>query len=161
MTVREALNAGSATHASDGVVRVAAEVAAELSGGAEPAALADEVRAALALPAETPASGPAVAVENASVLMLEGIALTCDALAGAIGTPIDDEELIAALVAVDALVKAGDTEHAREAFTDVAADVMADSEVSRYFGEALPRGTSLEVRGWATGCALLRNAAGH
>ena len=161
MTVTEALNARSSTHASDRVLRVATAVAAELSRGAAPAALASELHAALALPAETPPSGPAVAVENASVLMLEGVALTCDALAGAIGRPIGDEELLPALADVDSLVKAGRTEHAREAFTAVAADVMAGSDVSPYFGEALPHGTSLEVRGWATGCALLRNAAEH
>jgi len=90
--------------------------------------------------------------------MLERVALTCDALAEAIARPISDAELLVALGAVNALVAAGRMPEARGAFVAVAADVMPSSDVSPYFAEALPHGTSLEVRGWATGCALLRNA---
>jgi len=102
----------------------------------------------------------AAALARSQALMIEGMTL---ALAAAVSAPsppasASTDELITMLVAVDELFASGEHDRARREFGGVATRALRSPDAVAAWPYRLPRGGSLEVRGWSGGLGLLLSA---
>ena len=114
------------------------------------------LRRCLALGGAAGSVGLDAALIESNLQMVEGMALTMEAIdRGARANPADDDEVRVLIGAADRSLRAGDDLEARRRFGNAGAIAWGSPSTTSFIAEPVAATCTITVQGWASGLAML------